>query len=118
MSYIIVNPASKSGKGAKIWSMLEPVLIQKEIEYKVFFSKDVGQVTKLVRDLSTSLLNDTSDLILKLIILGGDGTLNEALQGITDFNHVQIGYIPTGSSNDLARDLLLPTDPVNILENI
>lgn len=118
MYYIIVNPASKSGKGEKIWSVIEPVLIQKEIEYKVFFSKKAGHVIKLVRELSVALLNDNSDFILKLIVLGGDGTLNEILQGISDFDRVQLGYIPTGSSNDLARDLQLPKDPLKILENI
>lgn len=118
MYYIIVNPASKSGRGAEIWSELQPVLDKKEIAYKVFFSKGVEHITKLVRDLSTSLLKAESDFILKLIVLGGDGTLNETLQGISDFNRVQIGYIPTGSSNDMARDLGLPRNPCEILENI
>ncbi len=118
MYYIIVNPASKSGKGAKIWSIIEPVLIQKEIEYRVFFSREAGHVIKLVHELSVSLLNDTSDFILNLIVLGGDGTLNETLQGISDFDRVHLGYIPTGSSNDLARDLHFPKDPLKVLENI
>ena len=118
MYYIIVNPASKSGKGAKIWSMIEPVLIEKKVEYRVSFSKEIGHVSRLVQKLSASLAKDSSELPLKLIILGGDGTLNEALQGISDFNRVWLGYIPTGSSNDLARDLRLSKDPVRILENI
>ena len=118
MYYIIVNPASKSGKGAKIWSILEPVLEENKIEYKVFFSKEAGHVIKLVRDLSASILKKDSDSVMKLIVLGGDGTLNETLQGISDFDRVEVGYIPTGSSNDLARDLQLPHDPVKTLENI
>ncbi len=118
MYYIIVNPASKSGRGAKIWSELEPVLEHKEIPYKVFFSKGVEHITKLVRDLSTSLLKADSDSVLRFIILGGDGTLNEALQGISDFSRVQIGYIPTGSSNDMARDLGLSKEPHKTLERI
>lgn len=118
MYYIIVNPASKSGKGERIWSLLEPVLIKKKIEYKVFFSKEAGHVIRLVRELSASLLENDPDFVLKLIALGGDGTLNEVLQGITDFDRVQLGYIPTGSSNDLARDLGLPSEPVAILEKI
>lgn len=118
MYYIIVNPASKSGRGAKIWSVIMPVLEQKDIEYKVFFSAKIGHVTKLVRDLSDSVLTRNTECVLKLIILGGDGTLNEALQGISDFERVWLGYIPTGSSNDMARDLNLPASPLEILENI
>lgn len=118
MYYIIVNPASKSGRGAKIWSEIKPVLEHKQIPYKVLFSKGTGHVTKLVNDLSLSLLNAESGCILKLIVLGGDGTLNEALQGISDFTRVQIGYIPTGSSNDMARDLKLSSNPSEVLEHI
>lgn len=118
MYYIIVNPASKSGRGAKIWSMIEPVLDQKDIKYKVFFSARTGHVAKLVRDLSDSFFTRSPQDVLNFIILGGDGTLNEALQGISRFEQVRIGYIPTGSSNDMARDLNLPEDPIQILENI
>lgn len=118
MYYIIINPASKSGKGARIWSDIEPFLIKRGIEYKAFLSKEAGHVIRLVHSLSASLLDNNSDFILKLIVLGGDGTLNETLQGITDFKRVQLGYIPTGSSNDLARDLKLPSSPVTILKNI
>lgn len=118
MYYIIVNPASRSGRGAKIWAKIKPILEQKQIAYKVFFSREAGHVTRLVRDLSLSLLKSDSDFILKMMILGGDGTLNEALQGISDFARVQIGYIPTGSSNDMARDLGLSKNPSEILENI
>lgn len=118
MYYIIVNPASKSGRGSKIWTQIKPALDGSSIEYKVFFSQEAGHVTRLVRDLSASFLKSAKNSILKLIILGGDGTLNEALQGITDFDHVQVGYIPTGSSNDMARDLKLPPDPLETLNRI
>lgn len=118
MYYIIVNPASKSGRGAKIWNILEPVLKERSISYKAFFSREAGHVIRIVRDLSASLPCSDEDKPLKLIILGGDGTLNEALQGISDFDRVQIGYIPTGSSNDMARDLGLPKDPVAVLNRI
>lgn len=118
MYYIIINPASKSGRGAKIWSMLEPVLRQKKITYKALISREVGHVTRLVSELSSSLLVSDPEIILKLIVLGGDGTLNEVLQGINDFGRAEIGYIPTGSSNDMARDLKLPKDPLDVLELI
>ena len=118
MYYVIVNPASRSGRGTKIWAMLEPELKRKKIAYKAFISREAGHVTVLVRELSSSLLMINPEITIKLIVLGGDGTLNEVLQGITDFSRVQIGYIPTGSSNDLARDLSLPKDPLKILELI
>lgn len=118
MYYIIVNPASKSGRGAAIWSVLEPVLKEKNIPCQVFFSKEAGHVVRIVHDLMVSINGQDLAAPVRLIVLGGDGTLNEVLQGITDFDKVQIGYIPTGSSNDMARDLKLPKSPVETLENI
>lgn len=118
MYYIIINPASRSGKGAKLWADIEPVIKDKGIPYKAFFSKEAGHVSKIIRDISDSVLTGDSAEILKLIVLGGDGTINEALQGITDFDRTWVGYIPTGSSNDLARDLKFGSDTVAVLERI
>jgi YegS/Rv2252/BmrU family lipid kinase len=50
--------------------------------------------------------------------LGGDGTVNEVINGITNYKEVLLGYIPSGSSNDLARSLNIPKDPVAALNNI
>lgn len=118
MYYVIVNPASRSGKGARIWSALEPVFTEKEIPCKVFFSREPGHAVKIVRDLFSSLVDASGHELLKLIVLGGDGTFNEVLQGISDFDRVQLGYIPTGSSNDLARDLKIPLRPADALDRI
>lgn len=118
MYYVIVNPASKSGRGCRIWAGLELVFKEKGIPYKVVFSKGTGHVTRIVAKLTAPLAGQPDALPVKLIILGGDGTMNEALQGISDFDRVWLGYIPTGSSNDLARDLGLPKEPEQILETI
>ncbi len=117
MYYFIVNPASKSGRGGKIWEKLEPVLIEKNIPYQLVFSKRAGYVSKYVKDLTSGLPENLSDPV-RLIVLGGDGTVNEVIQGISDFDKVQLGYIPAGSSNDLARNLRLPQDPLVTLNTI
>lgn len=116
MYYIIINPASRSGRGRIIWrETVKPALVERRIPYKAYFSKKAGDVERLAREI-TSQADDGREL--RLIILGGDGTVNEALQGIASFEHVVIGYIPTGSSNDLARDLGLPREPLAALLRI
>lgn len=113
MYHIIVNPASRSGRGIKIWNNLVPVLQEKNIIYRVYFTKYINHATHILAKLT---VNKTRKLTL--IVLGGDGSLNEVVQGISDFNLIQIAYIPTGSSNDLARDLHLETDPIKALIHI
>ncbi|MBD5479631.1 MAG: YegS/Rv2252/BmrU family lipid kinase [Lachnospiraceae bacterium] len=115
MYHIIVNPASRSGRGRLIWKeTIKPALIERQIPYKAYFSKKAGDVARLAHKITSQA--DSDDL--RLIILGGDGTVNETLQGISSFAHVVIGYIPTGSSNDLARDLGIPRDPLAALLHI
>ena len=116
MYHIIINPASRSGRGAKIWSeQVEPALKEKNTDYRTYFSHKAGEVRHLAAQITAEHADEPD---LRLIILGGDGTVNEALQGIADPSKVILGYIPTGSSNDLARDLGIPRDPKAALELI
>ncbi len=115
MYHFIINPASRSGKGLKIWKeQVEPLLHEKGVTYRCHFSERPGDVAKL----ASEILASARKFPVPMIILGGDGTVNEALQGIFDTSKVILGYIPTGSSNDLARDLGLPEDTRAALELI
>ncbi len=112
MYHIIINPTSKSGKGLSIWRTLKSILDEKEIPYNLYESTYTGHVAELTRQITSS------GQPVNLIVLGGDGTVNEALQGIENFDKVSIGYIPTGSSNDLARALKLSHSPEELLLQI
>lgn len=114
MYYFIVNPSSKTGLGEQYWKRVKKVLGERKIEYKVVFSKKVGNVEEIVKKLTTENKKDK----IHIVILGGDGTVNEAIQGIEDFEKVVFSYIPTGSSNDLARDMGISRNPEEALEAI
>ena len=118
MYHFIVNPASRSGRGKQIWKeYLQPVLDKKNIPYYVYYSEKAGDVTRLARYI-TKKRPGTGNDILRLVVLGGDGTLNEALQGISSYENLALGYIQVGSGGDFARDLKLPKDPRKALEAI
>ena len=55
---------------------------------------------------------------IKIVVIGGDGTFNEVINGARDYEKIEIGYIPTGSGNDLARGLGLPKEPIDNLNLI
>ncbi len=114
MYHMIINPASRSGRGKKIWETLVPILEQKNIAFQPYFTTGRGDAISH----TAAITGDTHGETVCLIVLGGDGTMNEVLQGIQDFAHTVIAYIPTGSSNDLARDLGMPHDPVQALLHI
>lgn len=114
MYHIIINPASKSGRGKKIWNELVPVLEQQKIEYTAYFTAGVGDASMLAERITS----EPSEETIRIIVLGGDGTMNEVLQGICDFDRAVLAYIPTGSSNDLARDLGISGNPTEALLHI
>ncbi len=114
MYHIIINPASRSGRGLRIWKQqIEPVFQSQNIPYHPYFSEKAGDTVRIAGEISRH-----ADASLSLIILGGDGTVNEALQGIPDTSRIIMGYIPTGSSNDLARDLNISKNPLQALDLI
>ena len=46
-----------------------------------------------------------------IIAVGGDGTLNEVVAGVSEFeNRPKIGLIPMGTTNDFARAVHIPRD--------
>ena len=116
MYYFIVNPASRSGKGENLWNnTLQPALKQRKVEYEVHFSQKQGDLIRLAEEISARMKEQDS---AHLVIVGGDGTVNETLQGIDTQSGISISYIPTGSSNDLARDMGFSKNPLEILDRL
>jgi YegS/Rv2252/BmrU family lipid kinase len=113
MYHFIINPKSCSGRGIRHWWTIKDELDKHQIPYTVVFTKHMGHATLLVREICSD-----NDGIINIIVLGGDGTLNETINGIDDFNQVLLGYVPSGSSNDFARALNIPQDPIQALANI
>jgi YegS/Rv2252/BmrU family lipid kinase len=113
MYHFIINPKSSSGRGIRYWWVVKDELDKKNIEYNAVFTKHPGHATELAREIC-----EEKEGIKNIIILGGDGTVNEVLNGIDHYNEVLLGYIPSGSSNDLARSLKIPKDPLEALANI
>lgn len=114
MYHIIVNPASRSGRGIKVWNEIELELKRRSISYKEYFTKGIGDASRIVVELTKKIVEE----YIAIIVLGGDGTMNEVVQGIQDFQKTRVSYIPTGSSNDLARDLKIHHNPIEAISCI
>ena len=106
MYHIIVNPTSKSGLGRKKWEELKSLLLKEKVTYNVQFTRVPMSAYKCTRRI-TNVDNGTEN---KIVVLGGDGTLNEVVNGIMDYEYTYVTYLPTGSSNDLARDMGISSD--------
>lgn len=113
MYYFIINPQACSGKGIKTWLTVKSQLDKQNINYKAYFTKYNMHAAEIAKELTEHSLD-----IKKIIVLGGDGTLNEVINGVSEFSKLFLGYIPSGSSNDFARSLKISKDPLIALSNI
>lgn len=112
MYSFIINPASSSGRGLAVWKKVKAKLETEGILYEAFLLAGPGEAGSLARELSSRQEPCT------LIVLGGDGTINEVLSGIENLESITFACIPSGSGNDFVRGLSLPQDPLKALEAV
>lgn len=113
MYYFIVNVSGGSGKAKKTWIRVRDELKRRNVEYKAFRTKSSEHAGELAGKISK-----LSDDNIHMVVVGGDGTINEVLNGIKDFDRITFSVIPSGSANDFARGLDISKDPVSVLDGI
>lgn len=112
-NYFIVNPGSRTGHGHQLWKTLETKLAAAGMDYEVAFTSGAGDAKRIAEKICAEHPESK-----RVIVCGGDGTANEAVNGLSGYANITFGYVPTGSSNDLARGLKIPQDPEEALERI
>ncbi len=117
MFYCIVNPSAKSGQGKEVYKLFEEKCKAREIKYRVVFTKGPGHAMQLAAKLTSKDHPETENPI-NIIVMGGDGTLNEVISGIVDFDNVRLGIIPLGSGNDFVRDLDFPKNISELIDTV
>ena len=103
MFYLICNPTSRSGNLDGAEARLRNALEKNGIPYRLAHTRYQGHAAKLAKKVCQYAAEDGKPA--SLIVLGGDGTINEAINGITDFSLIRFGVVPSGSGNDFLRGL-------------
>lgn len=100
----IVNP--KAGLKKNRNYIDEAVQVFEEAGYKVGI-----KYTKKRLD-GTNIAREHGERVDLVVCMGGDGTLNEVIQGMAEKEiTTPLGYIPAGSTNDFAASLGLSSNP-------
>lgn len=100
----IINP--KAGLKKNKHYIDDAVKVFEDSGYKVGI-----KYTKKRAD-GTNIAKEFGDKVDLVVCMGGDGTLNEVMQGMIEGNvNTPLGYIPAGSTNDFATSLGLSGDP-------
>ncbi len=106
----IVNKASRTGRAAEVWQELEEYLKNNNVSYEAHFTTGPFDATRFAKEAT-----GTGDRVA-LFVMGGDGTLNEALNGIEDFENTIYTPLPSGSANDFVYGIGMEGSAVEILE--
>lgn len=108
--YILFNPYSRNGHGAEIAHKLDRILTDGSLEYR-----DMTRLGSYSEFFSSLSEND------KVIVCGGDGTLNRFINDTAELARPKdILYFATGTGNDFLNDIGAQNDncPIEISEYI
>ena len=97
----VYNPVSGRGKTEKRLQKIVHALRERYGDVCVAATHAQGDMTRIVRE--------SAPLFDAIVFSGGDGTFNEALQGVCESGcSPELGYIPSGTVNDVAHSLGIP----------
>jgi len=112
----IVNMAAGGGKTKKDWPYIAQLLTREGINYEPYFTD---------RRLHASIIarNKIREGYSKIIVVGGDGTMNEVINGVfaqkrLRTTEVMLGMISVGTGNDWARTFNIPSDYAGAVRTI
>lgn len=113
---LIVNPTAGAGSAGRQLPRIQSALEQGKITCEVCRSEYPGHATELAR-------SAIGDGVERLIVVGGDGTINEVSQAYMDeqgkpISGPQLGLIPLGTGGDFRKTFGLGTDLEGAIERL
>jgi diacylglycerol kinase (ATP) len=105
---VILNPYSNRWSSQKRWPEAESALKAAGVDFDLVVSEKKGQIVELAEQA-------VREGFSPIIVVGGDGSIGDAANGLMraipsrNGRKVPLGILPTGSANDLAYELGLPT---------
>lgn len=104
---VIVNPHAGSSKCSRDWPKIKKLLDEAAFDMKVIFTERQYHAIELVKN------NIEEAAFNRILVVGGDGTLNEAVNGIFRQQRfktaeVTLGLITVGTGNDWGRMYEMP----------
>ena len=108
---LIANPRSGNARAVEMIAPVVEALSNRGYATLAFTTTCRGDATRLA--------NEYGRDCRLVVVVGGDGTMNEVIRGVMSLEKTKrpvLGYIPMGSTNDFAGALGLPKRPDDQLE--
>ncbi|QNQ82442.1 YegS/Rv2252/BmrU family lipid kinase [Lactobacillus sp. PV037] len=116
--HLLVNKVSGSNHGNTQYNLLTKELIKRDIPFTSAISSYSGELVSLTTNLVNKIGNSFQDN--SIIVIGGDGSLNQAVNGLkqSHFPNTPLAYLPSGTGNDFARAVKLPHTIEELLDHL
>jgi len=101
---VIVNPVAANGAVGRRWPRIRQFLLEQGAHFDAELTRAPGHATELARE-AVAQGYET------IVCVGGDGTLNEVLNGLVTEKGVEpvsLGIIPGGTGSDFRRTVGIP----------
>lgn len=112
MYHIIANESHLTGKHAARLEEIKSVFDRAGKTFEIHPTYRSGDARKITEELTA---NDGETV---LVVIGGDGTLHDVINGIKNFETTSVGLIPVGTGNDFAESANIPLSPRQAAEVI
>ena len=93
----VINPAA--GKENYYETIQTALMRAKGVDYMLYETTGAGDATAFIRTYCT----EHTDEQVRFYACGGDGTLNEVVNGVVGFENASVGCYPCGSGNDFVK---------------
>ncbi len=112
MFHLIVNRIRMNKKTRKKIEDAYNVFKESGVEFEALVAENKGDDTEMAREISRRPGEHC------IVVLGGDGTLHDVINGIEDFEHTSMALIPLGTGNDFASIARIPSNAKKAAEMI
>ncbi len=98
--HYIKNGSPHTNKSGKLWRKVEKVMKRHALTYSVHETEYEGHARLLTEEILASTKAETF-----IVVIGGDGTMHEVMNGAAKCKHAVIMCLPAGSGNDYVRGI-------------
>jgi len=99
----LVNPASDNGGTGRRWPEIAHRAAAVGLIGDALFSQRPGHLVELAAEAAQRGAG-------RIVVVGGDGTVNEAVNGLVGHDGVELAVLPRGTGTDFVRSFGIPTD--------
>lgn len=110
--YFIINPTAGKGRPVKLIPKIEEACEKIKANFVIHLTQSKQNAIEFVKNVTSKGEKN------RVYAVGGDGTLNDVLSGVEDFENTDVCCVPCGTGNDFIKTLKIPREQLLDIDKI